>query len=160
MSNQTKHDKAGVLIFPPLLYLLVLTTGTLVSYFFPYQFIDFSIALPMGIIITLLGITSLILAANLFRKNKNPVNPSGSTQLIICTGIYKYTRNPMYLGLTIIFIGISTITNSWFSFVLLFPLLMVCQKGIIEREEKYLTRKFGNEYLDYQSKVRRWIGNN
>jgi protein-S-isoprenylcysteine O-methyltransferase Ste14 len=113
----------------------------------------------MGIIITLLGITSLILAAKLFRKNKNPVNPSGSTQLIICSGIYKYTRNPMYLGLTIIFIGISTITNAWFSFILLLPLLMVCQKGIIEREEKYLTRKFGNEYLDYHSKVRRWFGN-
>jgi protein-S-isoprenylcysteine O-methyltransferase Ste14 len=63
----------------------------------------------------------------------------------------------MYLGLTTIFIGISTITNAWFSFILLFPLLMICQKGIIEREEKYLTRKFGNEYLDYQSKVRRWI---
>jgi protein-S-isoprenylcysteine O-methyltransferase Ste14 len=157
MSHQTSQDKAGVLIFPPLLYLLVLATGIVVSYFFPHHFIDFSIALTMGIIITALGITSLILAATLFRKNKNPVNPSGSTQLIICSGIYKYTRNPMYLGLTTIFIGISTITNAWFSFILLFPLLMVCQKGIIEREEKYLTRKFGNEYLDYQSKVRRWI---
>ena len=157
MSDQTTQDKAGVIIFPPLLYLLVLTTGILVSYFFPHHFIDFSIALPMGIFITVLGITTLILAASLFRKNKNPVNPSGSTQLIICSGIYKYTRNPMYLSLTIIFIGISTISNAWFSFVLLLPLLMVCQKGIIEREERYLTRKFGNEYLVYLSKVRRWI---
>jgi protein-S-isoprenylcysteine O-methyltransferase Ste14 len=158
MNQQTPQDKAGVIIFPPLLYLLVLVTGIIISYFFPYHFIDFSIALPIGIIITFLGIASLILAAKLFRKNKNPVNPSGSTQLIICTGIYKYTRNPMYLGLTTIFIGISTITNAWFSFILLFPLLMICQKGIIEREESYLARKFGNEYLDYQSKVRRWIG--
>jgi protein-S-isoprenylcysteine O-methyltransferase Ste14 len=157
MNQQNTQDKAGVLIFPPLLYLLVLVTGILISYFFPFHFINFSIALPIGIIITVLGITSLILAATLFRKNKNPVNPSGSTQLIICSGIYKYTRNPMYLGLTTIFIGISIITNAWFSFILLFPLLMICQKGIIEREESYLTRKFGNEYLDYQSKVRRWI---
>jgi protein-S-isoprenylcysteine O-methyltransferase Ste14 len=157
MSHQTTQDKAGVLIFPPLLYLLALATGILISYFFPHHFIDFSVALPIGIIITVLGITSLILAASLFRKNKNPVNPSGSTQLIIGSGIYKYTRNPMYLGLTFIFIGISTITNAWFSFILLFPLLIVCQKGIIEREERYLTRKFGNEYLDYQSKVRRWL---
>jgi protein-S-isoprenylcysteine O-methyltransferase Ste14 len=158
MNHQTTQDKAGVLIFPPLMYLLALATGILISYFFPHHFIDFSIALPFGIIITILGITSLILAASLFRKNKNPVNPSGSTQLIICSGIYKYTRNPMYLGLTIIFIGLSIISNAWFSFIILFPLLIVCQKGIIEREERYLTRKFGNEYLEYQSKVRRWIG--
>ncbi len=157
MSNQTNQDKAGVLIFPPLLYLLVLSTGIIVSYFFPQHFINFSIAMPMGIIFTITGITTLILAATLFRKNKNPVNPSGSTQLIICSGIYKYTRNPMYLSLTLIFTGISIITNSWFSFVLLLPLLLICQKGIIEREEKYLTRKFGDEYLKYKAKVRRWI---
>jgi protein-S-isoprenylcysteine O-methyltransferase Ste14 len=157
MSIQTSKDKAGVLIFPPLLYLLVLATGILVSYFFPRRLIDFSIALLIGIIISIIGITTLILAANLFRKNKNPVNPSGSTQLIICSGIYKYTRNPMYLSLTCIFIGVSIITNSWFSFVLLLPLLTICQKGIIEREEKYLTQKFGDEYLSYKSKVRRWI---
>jgi len=157
MSNQTIQDKAGVLIFPPLLYLLVLATGILVSYFFPQHLINFSIAMPMGILFLITGITTLILAATLFRKNKNPVNPSGSTQLIICSGIYKYTRNPMYLSLTLIFTGISIITNAWFSFVLLFPLLLICQKGIIEREEKYLTRKFGNEYLNYKEKVRRWI---
>lgn len=157
MSNQTIQDKAGVLIFPPLLYLLVLATGILVSYFFPQHLINFSIAMPMGILFLITGITTLILAATLFRKNKNPVNPSGSTQLIICSGIYKYTRNPMYLSLTLIFTGISIITNAWFSFVLLFPLLLICQKGIIEREEKYLTRKFGDEYLNYKSKVRRWI---
>jgi len=157
MSNQTNQDKAGVLIFPPLLYLLVLSTGIIVSYFFPQHFINFSIAMPIGIIFSITGITTLILAATLFRKNKNPVNPSGSTQLIICSGIYKYTRNPMYLSLTLIFIGISIITNSWFSFVLLLPLLLICQKGIIEREEKYLTRKFGDEYLKYKAKVRRWI---
>lgn len=157
MSNQTNQDKAGVLIFPPLLYLLVLSTGIIVSYFFSQHFINFSIAMPIGIIFSITGITTLILAATLFRKNKNPVNPSGSTQLIICSGIYKYTRNPMYLSLTLIFTGISIITNSWFSFVLLIPLLLICQKGIIEREEKYLTRKFGDEYLKYKAKVRRWI---
>ena len=157
MSNRTTSDKAGVLMFPPLLYLLVLATGILISYFFPKQLIGFSIALPMGIIISMAGIASLIFAAHLFRKNKNPVNPSGSTQLIISNGIYKYTRNPMYLSLTIIYTGISIITNAWFSFVLLFPLLIVVQKGIIEREEKYLTRKFGDEYLAYKGKVRRWI---
>jgi len=70
-----------------------------------------------------------------------------------------FTNTPeiRYLSLTLIFTGISIITNAWFSFVLLFPLLLICQKGIIEREEKYLTRKFGNEYLNYKEKVRRWI---
>lgn len=157
MSEQTLPDKAGVIMFPPLLYLLVLLTGILLSYCFPYQLIKSDIALPLGIVIAATGITTLLFAATLFRKKKNPVNPSGSTKLIISSGIYQYTRNPMYLSLTLIYTGISIITNSWFSFIFLFPLLIVVQKGIIEREEKYLTRKFGNDYLAYKEKVRRWI---
>ena len=157
MSNKTAPDKAGVIIFPPLLYVLFLVAGILFSYFFPHQILSFPVALSLGLFIFVIGFATLFTAANLFVKSKNPVNPSGSTQLIISSGIYKYTRNPMYVGLTIIFIGISLIFNAWVSFILLIPLLVIVQKGIIEREEKYLTRKFGNQYLSYKSKVRRWL---
>lgn len=157
MEKQENQDKAGVIIFPPLLYLINLTAGIAISYFFPYKFLSSNFATPTGIVIAIAGVALLIGAARTFVKNKNPVNPSGSTQLIISAGIYKYTRNPMYLGVTLFYTGISMLLNAWFSFVLLIPVLIVVQKGIIEREEKYLTRKFGNEYLNYKSKVRRWI---
>jgi protein-S-isoprenylcysteine O-methyltransferase Ste14 len=157
MSNQPIPDKAGVIIFPPLLYFIVLVAGLAISYIFSYKFLSPDFAFPIGGVLLIAGFAILFRAARTFVKNNNPVNPSGSTQLIISSGIYQYTRNPMYLGLTMIFMGISILTNAWFSFVLLPPLLMIVQKGIIEREEKYLTRKFGNEYLNYKSKVRRWL---
>ncbi len=157
MDNQTFPDKAGVIMFPPLLYALVLIAGIAVSKFFPYHFINLQLALPLGIFILAAGFVNLFRAARIFVQKKNPINPAASTKLIINMGIYKYTRNPMYLSFAIMYTGISILTNSWCSLLLLFPLLVLVQKGIIEREEQYLTRKFGAEYLAYKSKVRRWI---
>ena len=157
MDNQTFPDKAGVIMFPPLLYALVLIAGITASQFFPYHFINFQLALLLGSIVFLVGLTTMLRAGRTFIKNKNPINPAGSTQLIITSGIYRYTRNPMYVAFALMYIGISILTNAWCSLLMLLPLLILVQKGIIEREEKYLTRKFGAEYLAYKSKVRRWI---
>ena len=157
MNTQNLPDKAGVIMFPPLLYVLVLLAGIAISLIFPNHFINFSIALPLGSLLFLSGLFTMLRAGRTFIKNKNPINPSGSTQLIIKSGIYKYTRNPMYVSFSIMYVGISLLTNAWCSFLLLFPLLVLVQKGLIEREERYLTRKFGGEYVDYKTKVRRWI---
>jgi protein-S-isoprenylcysteine O-methyltransferase Ste14 len=151
------QDNAGVVIFPPLLYFITLIVSITISYLFPYNIFPAHFAIPIGAILSIAGFTLLLLGARTFVKNKNPVNPAASTQLIITIGIYQYTRNPMYLGLTIMYLGISMLLNAWSSLVLILPLLRIVQKGIIEREEKYLTRKFGNEYLNYKSKVRRWL---
>ncbi len=63
----------------------------------------------------------------------------------------------MYVAFTVFLLGICIATNSWFVFISIIPLLVIVQKGIIEREEKYLTKKFGEVYTNYKNKVRRWI---
>ncbi|MEM7007978.1 MAG: isoprenylcysteine carboxylmethyltransferase family protein, partial [Thermodesulfobacteriota bacterium] len=76
---------------------------------------------------------------------------------IVKTSVYSYTRNPMYLSLVILLIGVSIFLNTlWIAFMV--PLfVIVMQKGVIEREEAYLEQKFGNEYTEYKKRVRRWI---
>ncbi len=158
MANQrTLPDNAGVIMFPPLLYGLTLLVGLIVSRFFPNPFLPVTIALPVGIALLLTGFLVVRAAARNMNRHKTTIHPAGATTTIVSTGIYRFTRNPMYLSFALIYSGISLIFNSWFGFVLLIPLLVLVQKGIIEREEKYLIRKFGDDYLTYKNRVRRWI---
>ncbi len=79
------------------------------------------------------------------------------TTKIIRTGPYKYSRNPMYLSIVLIGFSISMfLSNGWIS-LMMFPFLLVMDRYVVKREEEYLIKKFGQEYLDYQKKVRRWI---
>ena len=78
-------------------------------------------------------------------------------QALVTEGPFHYTRNPAYLSLTMIYTAIATLANALWAIVLLPIALLVTQRGVIEREERYLERKFGEEYLNYKARVRRWI---
>jgi len=82
------------------------------------------------------------------------IKPASSLQI---TGIYGITRNPMYVGLAILYLGITCLVGNWWN-VILFPLLfIIVQEYIIKREEKYLELEFGKEYNEYKKTVRRWL---
>ena len=70
---------------------------------------------------------------------------------------YRFSRNPIYVALTGLYLGIAVMLNSLWLIVLLAPLLIVMRLGVIQREEAYLEAKFGAEYTDYKTRVRRWI---
>lgn len=146
-----------MIIFPPLLYGLTLTVGLIVSRFFPYQLLLPAVALPVGVALMLTGFFMVWPAALSMNRHKTTINPAGVTTAIVREGIYRRTRNPMYVSFGLIYTGICLIFNAWIGLVLLIPLLVIVQKGIIEREERYLTRKFGTEYLTYKTRVRRWL---
>ena len=76
---------------------------------------------------------------------------------MVTQGPFRYTRNPAYLSMTIIYTGISSLVNALWAILLLPVALLVIQRGVIEREERYLERKFGEEYIRYKAQVRRWI---
>ena len=76
---------------------------------------------------------------------------------IVEDGPFAYSRNPIYVGLALTYAGIATLSRAPIALALLAPLLAVMQRGVIEREERYLEKKFGAAYLGYKSRVRRWL---
>ncbi len=114
-------------------------------------------AFTIAIVLLIIAIVLLRRAVKALAIHKTTVNPSGTTTMIVTNGIYKYTRNPIYISFTLIFISVLIMTNSWWGFLLLIPLLFIVQKGIVEREEKYLIQKFGEEYKAYKNTVKRWL---
>ncbi len=113
----------------------------------------------LGSVLIISGLIVIASAIVLFKKNKTtvtPLNPSRSTKLIT-GGIYKYSRNPMYLGLLMIVISTTIFYLNIFSITTPIIFYFWINKFQIKREEIFLTEKFGKEYLLYKTKTRRWI---
>jgi protein-S-isoprenylcysteine O-methyltransferase Ste14 len=91
------------------------------------------------------------------RHAGTPANPYKPVSHVVTEGPFHYTRNPAYLSMTMIYTGIASLANALWAVLLLPVALLVIQRGIIEREERYLERKFGEEYLRYKAQVRRWV---
>ncbi len=157
MAIEQVPDRADVIAFPPLLFGSTLAVCVLLRFLFPTPFLSNETALLIGSALVLIGLPMLLLAFRQMIRNKTTIHPSGTTTTIVRNGLYAYTRNPMYVALTLLYIGVCVMVNAYWGLLLLIPLLITVQKGIIEREERYLARKFGEEYLRYKAQVRRWL---
>ncbi len=118
----------------------------------PYGKITFVAMLLSGIFFLVAGMMS-------FRKAKttvNPMTPQGASSLVI-EGIYKWTRNPMYVGCMIILLGWGLYLSNLFSLILSFGFVMYMNRFQIRPEERSLTSLFGDDYRAYQNQVRRWL---
>jgi protein-S-isoprenylcysteine O-methyltransferase Ste14 len=150
-------DNPGVIAFPPALYTGTLLVELVLSFVFPIDFLPRSISLILGAI-AIIGAGSIAISAfRAMRLAQTAVNPSQPTTAIVSDGVFSWSRNPIYLSLTLLYSAIALLLGSLWALLLLLPLLFVVQIGIVKREEIYLERKFGDEYLRYKASVRRWL---
>jgi len=157
MNNNKDH--AGVYLPPPLIYIAIFLLAILIQNLVPLNkdFFYSSGATTIGLMLMLAGVVFNFPALRQFVKSKNTlvtVKPAHSLQT---TGIYSVSRNPMYVSLLLFYAGLSFLIGNWWNLILSPLLVWVVQSYVIKREEKYLERRFGQAYLDYKSKVRRWI---
>jgi protein-S-isoprenylcysteine O-methyltransferase Ste14 len=159
-SNKAGRDTADVIAPPPVLYgaalLLALLLHTAIG--------PWPIASPArdplmaaGAALVLIGLALSAAVMRAFAKARTPVPPYRPTTSFVSTGLYRYTRNPDYLGQTLLYIGITFIVRSWWPLVLLPLVLLLVHVGVIRREERYLEARFGQTYRDYTARVRRWF---
>ena len=92
-----------------------------------------------------------------FRRVGTTPHPAGPTTALAVGGPYRFTRNPMYLSLVFITVGLALLANALWPLVLLPVVIVIVRWTVIDREERYLTAKFGEEYLQYKARVRRWM---
>lgn len=151
-----KSDTAGVVAPPPLVYALPLAGGLLLHHFFPRPCLPSTWAHALGPVLTLLGFIGLP-AVLAFRRAGTNVLPWRPTKALVVTGPYRFTRNPMYLGFTLLYLGITLWVNTLWPLVALPVVLLVMNRGVIAREEAYLERRFGEPYRAYRASVRRWL---
>jgi protein-S-isoprenylcysteine O-methyltransferase Ste14 len=151
-----EQDKAGVVAPPPLIYLGALILGLLLNRRFPIAFLPRRIARSLGWPLLSSGVLLIGWFEWAMRHAGTPANPYKPVSHMVTEGPFHYTRNPAYLSM-MIYTGIAGLANALWAILLLPVALLVIERGAIEREERYLERKFGEEYLRYKAQVRRWI---
>ena len=112
----------------------------------------------VGIVLFLTGIGLIVLARREFARYHQPTDPGQPTSRVVQTGVFSISRNPLYLGGALLFLGIALTMNMAWALVALLVSLIACHFILVVPEEKYLAAKFGEEYTTYAATVRRWIG--
>ena len=156
---ENKKDSPGVYIPPPLFYVVIFLVALFLQKKFPINAMLFREQgmKILGILFIVIALFFLIRSLRQFIKSKNTLVTMLPASSLQTKGIYQITRNPMYLGLAIVYLGLSCLIGNWWNMILFPFLLLLVQQYIIKREEKYLDRRFGKEYADYKHKVRRWL---
>ena len=150
-------ETAGVVAPPPLIYGGALAVGLLAKALFPAGFLPRPVARLLGLPLVGGGLILFLSSLRAMRGAGTDVRPDKPTSSLVVEGPYRFTRNPIYLGFTLFYGGITALANSLPSALLLPLVLAVMRRGVIEREERYLERIFGEEYVRYKARVRRWI---
>jgi protein-S-isoprenylcysteine O-methyltransferase Ste14 len=153
-------DNAGIRIFPPFIYAGAFVIGYAVHRFVPVHL--WPNAVPAAARVVAWGLLGAWLglggsAVFLFRRAGTTPNPTKPTTAIVMHGPYRFTRNPMYLGLIALYLGLVVFLNSLWPLVLLPAVVVMVQRHVIAREEAYLAAKFGDAYRAYTERVRRWL---
>jgi protein-S-isoprenylcysteine O-methyltransferase Ste14 len=151
------QDNAGVIAFPPLILACYVAVGGAAHWLQPIPLLPMLPARVLGIVLLIAAGAQALWASRIMKRAGTNVRPSLPTTAIVVAGPYTYTRNPMYLSLCTVFTGLSLLCNDALMLLFLPLLVLTLHFGVIKREERYLTAKFGASYLDYQRQVRRWI---
>ena len=152
-----RHDTAGIIAPPPLIYLGTLAVAYHLSRFYPLGQVPDLIAQLLGWPLLGAGVLCAVAAFRVMKHAQTPVDPYQSTTALVTAGPYCFTRNPLYLALSLFYLGGALLLDSVWA-LLLFPLVvLVMSRGVIAREERYLEHKFGAAYQEYKSRVRRWL---
>ena len=153
-----RADTAQVIVLPPLLFLGAIALAVLLEVVVPFPLpLSPGVAYGLGALLVLGGLALLLLGARRFSAAGTNIPPTLPTTALVVTGPYRWSRNPLYLAMLLIYAGLGIAALSSWALLLAVPLVLVLNYGVIIREEAYLERKFGGDYRAYRARVRRWI---
>ncbi len=153
----------GVIARPPLLFLAALLLGFVLDSLLPLPFpvlwgdLGHGASAMIASSLTLIGIAVFAAGIRNFSNAATPVQGSKPTRALVTTGIHGWSRNPIYLGMFLVYCGIGVAAQSPWILILTLPLAITIRYGVVAREEAYLERRFGDAYQVYKARVHRWL---
>jgi protein-S-isoprenylcysteine O-methyltransferase Ste14 len=158
LSGETgRLDSPGVRMPPPVIYVAAFVLGLLLQARFPLPFLAQPVALGLGGVIAAVGALFIVTSIPTMLRGHGTLNTAGPSAALVISGPYRFSRNPMYLGLALLFTGLAVMFAVVWALLFVIPLVLYTQVRVIMPEERYLQRAFGDEYRAYCSQVRRWL---
>ncbi|MGR3343442.1 MAG: methyltransferase family protein [Paracoccaceae bacterium] len=142
---------------PPVIFGAALLLGLALTFAYPVPMLPLTAQLSIGLIVIAAGVILIRNSMKAIDLADTTYDPFSASTALVTTGIYRFTRNPGYLGLTLIQIGLALMIDSFWIVLTGLVAVLVTTKFVIKLEEKKLERSFGQEYEDYLRKVRRWL---
>jgi protein-S-isoprenylcysteine O-methyltransferase Ste14 len=157
MAKEQDHPAINRNVHPPLVALIFMVIAFVLGRFVLGSFIAPVAFQNIGFVFTIVGVLCGVGAFIEFRKAHTTLDPHGSVKQLVTSGIYRFTRNPIYLGFLLMVIGFP-LNSGFYSGILVAPFFVVTMNRlVIEKEEAYLEKKFRDVYTSYKSRVRRWL---
>ena len=156
----TDTGTAGVIARPPVLFLAALLIAFVLDRLLRLPFAVPGIDLvhwSIGGSLIVIGLGLATGGIRNFSRAGTPVPSIKPTRALVTTGVHGWTRNPIYLGMFLLYGGIGVAAQSPWTLILTLPLAITLRYGVVAREEAYLERRFGDIYRDYKASVRRWL---
>jgi protein-S-isoprenylcysteine O-methyltransferase Ste14 len=150
-------DVPDILVFPPILLGGAMLLGALLDWLLPIPLLSPVAARVLGAALFVFSAALGFSAQRALRRAGTNISPNEPTLALVTDGPYRRTRNPLYLAGLGVYLGVALFINGLAPFLLLVPLAVLLHWGIVLREERYLTTKFGETYRVYQTQVRRWL---
>jgi protein-S-isoprenylcysteine O-methyltransferase Ste14 len=150
-------DRPGVAAPPPLVYLVAIVIGAVLERVWRWRLPTGRWGMVLGTLLIVAAIALFAWALREFTRAETSPRPHEPTRAIVASGPFRFTRNPIYISFTLVQLGIALLARSGWILALVLPVLLFIRVGVIAREERYLERKFGDEYVRYKRGVRRWI---
>lgn len=155
----SRPDHPGIIAPPPLIYIGVLASALFLDWALggPGLGLPYGPRMTAGAVLMIAGAAMDVAGGSRFMAAKTNIHPWKPATAIVTSGIYRFTRNPVYLGMGLIYIALSLLADSLIALALIPVALVLMHYGVIAREERYLEAKFGEPYRAYKRQVRRWL---
>lgn len=157
MAKEQDHPNINPMVHPPLVAVSFIVIAYVLGRFVSLPLTASSVVRNIGLLLAFIGFLLGVGAFLEFRKAHTTLDPHGSVKQVVTSGIYRFTRNPIYLGFCLMVIGVPLTSGIYWGIVLAPFYMIAMNRLVIEREESYLERKFNDRYTSYKSRVRRWL---
>jgi protein-S-isoprenylcysteine O-methyltransferase Ste14 len=157
MAKEQDHPNISPMVHPPIVALMFIVIAYFLGRFVPIPYVAPISVRYFGLFLTFIGFLLGVGAFIEFRKARTTLDPHGSVKQVVTSGIYRFTRNPIYLGFLLMVIGLPLNSGLIWGTVMAPLYMMTMTRLVIEREEAYLEKKFKEQYTSYRSRVRRWL---
>jgi protein-S-isoprenylcysteine O-methyltransferase Ste14 len=142
---------------PPFVYAASILTGVLLDIVWPLSFVPRALGRPVGGALALAAVVLFVAAVRQLWTAGTPVPGNRPTTVLVRTGPYRVSRNPIYLAFSLLHLGVAAWVGSWWLLATLVASVTLVAAVVVPREERYLKERFGPRYVDYKASVRRWL---